>query len=117
MALPLVPALKLIALSSIKIVVLGLGAVIVPVFTVRVVLGGTGESVRTAAQWMRDSDKLTAAEADEFLSGLDRVQQADLSRGEARELLFSMIKKTVDGMTAGVRNGFAWFTGLFRSNS
>jgi len=41
MALPLVPVLKLIVLGMLKFIVLGVGALVVPVLTVRFVLGGT----------------------------------------------------------------------------
>ena len=77
MALPLVPVLKLIALGMIKFVVLGVGALIVPILTVRFVLGGTGESIRLTTQWMVDNDKMNQQEADVFLSSLSKVQEAD----------------------------------------
>jgi|GEM_PF-3942685 len=70
MSIPIVPLLKLIALGSIKIIFLGLGALIVPVLTVRLVVGGTGESIRLATQWMVDHGKMEQAEADTFLACL-----------------------------------------------
>lgn len=116
MALPLLPVLKLIALGSIKIVVLGLGALIVPVFTVRVVVGGMGESVRLATQWMIDHDQMDTEEAEAFLASLSKVQQADYTRSQARGLLFAMIKKTAVGTLSSIRGGWRWMLGLFGSN-
>lgn len=113
MALPLLPVLKLIALGAIKIIVLGIGALVVPVLTLRLVLGGTGESIRQAAVWMIERDQLEQQEADAFLQSLNKVQQAKFSRSEARGLLFAMIKKTVTGTVAGMRNGWRWMLGLF----
>jgi len=115
MALPLLPVLKLIALGSVKIVVLGIGALIVPVFTVRAVVGGTGESIRLATQWMIDHDQLSQQEADTFLQSLTRVQQATYTRSQARGLLFAMIKKTATGTLSSIRNMWQWMLGLFKS--
>ena len=67
MALPVLPVLKLIALGTIKIVVLGIGALVVPVLTLRLVLGGTGESIRLAALWMIEHNQLEQQEADTCL--------------------------------------------------
>jgi len=114
MALPLLPVLKLIALGSIKIVVLGIGALIVPVFTVRMVVGGTGESVRLATQWMIEHDQISQEEADTFLASLTKVQQADYSRSQARGLLFAMIKKTALGTVNSIKNTWFWMVGLFK---
>ena len=76
MALPVLPVLKLIALGTIKIVVLGIGALVVPVLTLRLVLGGTGESIRLAALWMIEHNQLEQQEADTFLESLGKVQSA-----------------------------------------
>ena len=114
MALPVLPVLKLIALGTIKIIVLGIGALVVPVLTLRLVLGGTGESIRLAAHWMIDHDQLDQKEADAFLQSLSKIQQAQYSRSQARGLLFAMISKTVVGTVAGIRSGGRWMLGLFK---
>jgi len=114
MAIPVLPVLKLIALGSIKIVILGLGALIVPVFTVRMVLGGTGESVRLATQWMIENDQIDQQEADTFLTSLSKVQQAQYSRTQARGLLFAMIKKTITGTSNSIKSMWRWMIGLFK---
>ena len=114
MALPLLPVLKLMALGSIKIIVLGLGALIVPVFTVRMVLGGTGESVRMAVEWMIDHQQLEQVEADAFLSTLNKVQQANYTRAQARGLLFAKIKKTAGGTVTSIKSLWSWMLGLFK---
>ncbi|OED35965.1 hypothetical protein AB833_29015 [Chromatiales bacterium (ex Bugula neritina AB1)] len=115
MALPLFPAIKLLALGSIKIVLLGAGALFLPVFTVRLVLGGTGESVRMAALWMQNHDMLTSKETDDFLQSLTRVQQAEFDSTQARGLLFEMIKKTVGGMGSSLAKMGNWLIRPFRS--
>jgi len=106
MALPLVPVLKLIALGMIKFVVLGVGALIVPILTVRFVLGGTGESIRLTTQWMVDNDKMNQQEADVFLSSLSKVQEADFTRAQARDLLFSMLRKAAAGAVTSTTGMF-----------
>jgi len=106
MPIPIVPILKLIALSSIKIVALGIGALVIPVWTVRLVIGGTGESVRFATNWMVEEGKLPSSEANEFLQSLDKIQSVSMTRKQARHLLFSMIKKSLTGMAKSI--GSLW---------
>ena len=113
MALPVVTVVKLIALGAIKIIVLGIGALVVPVLTLRLVLGGTGESIRLAAQWMIEHDQIDQQEADTFLRSLSKVQQADYTRSQARGLLFAMIKKTTVGTLDSIRRGWRWMLGIF----
>ena len=114
MSIPIVPLLKLIALGSIKIIFLGLGALIVPVLTVRLVVGGTGESIRLATQWMVDHGKMEQAEADTFLASLTKVQQADYTRAQARGLLFVKIKKTCMGTLTAMKSFSSWVISLFK---
>ncbi len=114
MALPIMPVLKLIALGSVKIIFLGLGALIVPVFTVRLVIGGTGESIRMATNWMIDHGKMDQTEADLFFQTLSKVQQAEFTRSQARGLLFAKIKKTATGTLSGVKFVGQWVLGFFR---
>ncbi len=114
MALPVLPVLKLIALGAIKIIVLGIGALVMPVFTLRLVLGGTGESVRLAALWMIEHEQLDQQEADIFLRSLSKMQQAQYTRSQARGLLFAMINKTVAGTGTSIRSVGRWTLGLFK---
>lgn len=116
MPLPLIPVLKLLALGSLKIIVLGIGALIVPVFTVKLVVGGMGESVKLAAGWLRSHDKLTIEETDDLLRLLQKVQDAELEKSQARGLLFEMVRKTVTSMGASFRNGLSAVMGLFGLN-
>lgn len=116
MALPVMPVLKLIALGSIKIIFLGLGALIVPVFTVRLVVGGTGESIRMATNWMIDHGKMDQEEAEVFFKTLSKVQQAEFSRSQARGLLFAKIKKTATGTVGGVKYVWKWILSPFGKN-
>jgi len=116
MALPIVPVLKLIALGSLKIVVLGIGALVVPVFTVRLVVGGTGESIRLATKWMIDHDQISHTEAEVFLQSLDKVQQAEFTRPQARGLLFAMIKKSAKGTANSISSMWRWMIGFFSRN-
>ena len=115
MALPLLPVLKLIALGSVKIVVLGVGALLAPVFTVRMVLGGTGESVRMAVHWMIEHGQLEQEEGDAFLLTLNKVQQATYTRKQALGLLFAKIKKTASGTLTSIKSMVFWVVGLFKS--
>lgn len=114
MAIPLVPVLKLLALGSIKIILLGVGALFFPVLTVRLIVGGTGESVKLAANWMQQHDKLSAAETEQFLQLLQKVQDAELEKSQARGLIMAMIGKTFSSMGNSIRNMLSWITGLFR---
>lgn len=117
MAFPLLPILKLIALGSIKIVLLGIGALVVPVFTVRMVVGGTGESVRLATQWMVDHDQMEQQEAEVFLKSLSKVQSSDFTRSQARGLLFAMIRKTATGTVTSFKSAWQWMVGLFSNKA
>ncbi len=117
MALPLLPVLKLIALGSIKIVLLGIGALVIPVFTVRMVVGGTGESIRLATTWMVDHNQMSSEDAEHFLDSLTKVQQADFSREQARGLLFAMISKTATGTLNSIKTMGRWVVGLFSRNT
>jgi len=114
MAFPLLPVLKLIALGSIKIIVLGIGAVLVPVLTVRMVVGGTGESVRLATQWMVKHGQMAQEDADSFLATLTRVQEAKYTRAQARGLLFAKIRKTTYGTVNGFKRLGSWIAGFIK---
>ncbi len=117
MALPVLPVLKLIALGSVKIVFLGLGALIVPVFTVRLVIGGTGESIRMATQWMIEHGQMDQQEADVFLKSLGKVQQAEFTRAQARGLLFAKIKKSATGIFNIFKGVRGWLSGLLKKST
>lgn len=116
MAFPIIPVLKLIALGSIKIVLLGVGALFVPVFTARLVVGGTGESIKLAANWLLQHGKLSATETEDFLRLLKKVRETELEKAQARGLLMAMMRKTIESMGAGVKYMLAMITGFFRRN-
>ncbi len=117
MALPIAPVLKLIALGSLKIIFLGLGALIVPIFTVRLVVGGTGESVRMATYWMIEHGQLEEEEAEAFFKTLGKVQQAEFTRSQARGLLFAKIKKTATGTLNGFKTMGHWISSFFKKGN
>lgn len=117
MALPVLPVLKLIALGSIKIVILGLGALLAPVFTVRLVIGGTGESIRLATQWMIEHNQMDQQEADVFLQSLYKVQLAEFTRAQARGLLFAKIKKSTSSMFNLVKTARNWVSSLLSKSN
>ena len=106
MALPIVPVIKLVALGSIKIIVLLAGALFVPVFTVKLVVGGMGESVKLAASWMLSHNKLTAQETADLLQLFQKVQDAELEKSQARGLLFEMVRKTLSSMGNCVKSAY-----------
>ena len=108
------PVLKLIVLGMLKFIVLGVGALVVPVLTVRFVLGGTGESIRLATQWMIENDKMSQQEADVFLGSLSKVQKTEYTRAQARSLLFSMLQKGAKGVVGSGKKMFQWMLGFFK---
>lgn len=112
MPLPIVPAIKLLALGSIKIIVLVVGALFVPIFTVKLVVGGMGESVKLAANWMLSHDKLTSEETADLMRLLQKVQDAELERPQARGLLFEMVRKTLSSMGNSIKNAWSAAKGL-----
>ncbi len=114
MALPIVPVLKLLALGSLKIIVLGVGALFVPVLTVKLVVGGMGESVKLAASWLRSQEKLSSSETDDLIRLLQKVQDVELERAQARALLFELVKKTISSMSSTCRSGFLAMAGFLR---
>ncbi len=117
MALPIMPVLKLMALGSIKIVLLGAGALVLPVFTLRLVLGGSGEPIRMVSHWLQRNNRLSDADYQQLNELVARLQQEEYSAQEARKLLFQMVKKSAMGIfTAGgqLLDGMLSFFGLAR---
>ncbi len=117
MALPIMPVLKLIALGSIKIMLLGFGALVVPVFTLRLVLGGSGEPIRMVSHWLQTNKRLSDTECRQLNELIARLQQESYEPAEARQLLFQMVKKSALGMftaTGQLMDAMLSFFGLAR---
>jgi hypothetical protein len=117
MPLPIMPVLKLMALGSIKIVLLGAGALVIPVFTLRLVLGGSGEPIRMTSEWLQRNNRLSEEEYRQLNELVGRLKQEPYSAPEARKLLFQMVKKSALGIftaSGQLLDGMLSFFGLAR---
>ena len=98
-------------------VVMNGGALVLPVFTLRLVLGGSGEPIRMVSHWLQRNNRLSDADYQQLNELVARLQQEEYSAQEARKLLFQMVKKSALGIfTAGgqLLDGMLSFFGLAR---
>ena len=67
--------------------------------------GGMGESVKLAAHWLHSQFKLSSTETNDLILLLQKVQDAELERSQARALLIEKVKKAIVSMGMACRNG------------
>lgn len=101
-AIPFVPILKLLALGSIKTILLFIGALVVPRWTLRLMIKGAAGIVLPVGQWLLDRDKVDAETVDSVKRELDVMLDVDYTRQEARAILMSLVQKTIKAMGAAV---------------
>lgn len=94
-AIPFLPVLKIVALGSLKVVFLFLGACFVPRLTLRFVVGGSVGMIIPVLDWLRDQDRMTSDAHEQFARELQELNQRDYTRPEARKLLFKIVGKTL----------------------
>lgn len=94
-AIPFLPFFKIVALGSLKVVFLFLGACFVPRLTLRFVVGSSVGMVLPVLDWLRDQDRMTADAHEQFTRELQDLNKQDYTRPEARKLLFKIVGKTL----------------------
>ena len=101
---PLVPALKVLALGSVKFVGIGIGAAVAPVTTANFLVGlSAGTPLRYARfrhrKGLLSNEQLETVErANQMVQDSIDNQHEHLSRAEAREFLKEVLTGTVSGM-------------------
>jgi len=114
MILPLITVLKLIALGSIKLVFLLLGIVFFPIYALRLILGGATGMLLPTLAWLVENGRLDAERHLAIVSDLEELAQLKLSRAEARQLLWKLVKKMIGNMRQTLSNWVSWLTAQFR---
>lgn len=101
---PLMPAIKVLALGSIKFVVVGIGAAVAPVLTANFLVGLAAGTPLKYARFRHKKGRFTQPEIETIEAANKLVQQsisdkeAHLNRAEAREFLKEVLLGTLDGM-------------------
>ncbi len=98
MIVPFITLLKLIALASIKLIFLLLGIVFFPIYALRLILGGATGMLLPTLTWLVDNRRLDADRHIAIVEDLQELANIQLSRGEARHLLWELIKKMFGNM-------------------
>jgi len=104
-AIPFVPILKLLALGSIKIVFLFVGALVVPKWTLRLMIKGAAGLVIPVGEWLLEQNKIDQDTVDSVKREVDVMLNVDYTRQEARAILMRLVHKTIKSMadaTVGV---------------
>ncbi len=102
MLLPIIPLLKVIALGSVKLVFLAVGAGFFPIYTLRVILGGATGMLMPALKWLLERERLDEADFHRITKDLEQLSELEFTRGEARQVLWVVIGKTVNNMLSAV---------------
>ncbi len=103
-AIPFVPILKLLALGSIKTILLFIGALVVPRWTLRLMIKGAAGIVLPVGEWLLERDKVDADTVASVQRELDVMLDVDYTREEARAILMSLVRKTVKSMVSTTAN-------------
>lgn len=116
-AIPFIPILKLLALGSIKIIFLFVGALVVPTWTLRLMIKGAAGLVIPVGEWLLEQEKIDQDTVDSVKREVDVMLNVDYTRQEARAILMSLVKTTITSMadaTVGiVPSTIRFFKNLF----
>ena len=108
MIVPLITLLKLIALGSIKLIFLLLGIAFFPIYALRLILGGATGMLLPTLAWLVENGRLDAARHIAIVDDLEELAHINLSRSEARHLLWELIKKMIGNMHQTIRKWASW---------
>lgn len=103
--MPLIALLKLIALGSIKLIFLLFGIAFFPIYALRLILGGATGLLLPTLAWLVDNGRLDATRHDAIVADLVELIQVEVTRKEARHLLWELIKKTLSNFKNSVVYG------------
>lgn len=101
-AIPFIPILKLMALGSIKIIALLVGALIMPRWTLRLMIKGAAGVVLPVGKWLLEYGRVDASTVEAVEREMDVMLTVSYSRKEARTILLGLVKKTVRSMMDAV---------------
>ena len=108
MIIPLITLAKIIALGSIKLVFLLLGIVFFPIFALRFILGGATGMLLPALDWLVEHGRLDAQRHKAIVDDLAELTDIALSRAEARQLLWKLVKKMAGNAQSSVTRSLVW---------
>ncbi len=132
MPLPLkliaIPALKIILLGLLKTFFILIGALVLPVFTLKFLLASASGIIRPHAKWLQNSEHFDTTAIEDLEQKLSDLQAHKLDRSQSRAVLMSMVRETAAsvrdslvglGQTsiAWVRRGVDFLKSGFRPNS
>lgn len=112
----LIPALKIVLLGMLKTIFILIGALVLPVLTLRLLLSSAITIIRPVSSWHRKSTQIDAPVLDELESHLVTLQSQKLTRTESREILMGMVRDTIAAIKSSLRDlassWGAWFMRL-----
>lgn len=94
-AIPIVPLLKLVALGSMKTILLGVGACFFPRVTLRLIVGSASSLIIPVLHWLSANGKLEVERLEALTAGLNEIGNYDYTAKEARTILFKLTKKSL----------------------
>ncbi len=105
---PFVPVLKVLALGSVKFIVLGIGAGFIPVRTANFLVGMSASTPLKYAEFRFAKGYLSEREIEEIRAVFDSLTESVLnperflSKRDAREFLISVLAETLNNMKDSV---------------
>lgn len=114
MIVPLITLLKLIALGSIKLIFLLLGIAFFPIYALRLILGGATGMLLPALTWLVDNERLDANRHKAIVSDLEELGHIELTRFEARQVLWKLVKKMIANLINTVVGWGTWINKQLR---
>lgn len=100
--IPFVPVLKLLALGSIKFILIFVGALIAPKFTLRFLLGGAAGIALPVAKWLHSNQNMDTRELEHVEHAFEILNTTEYSAADARDILFGLTKHTASQMKTAV---------------
>jgi len=110
MIVPFITLIKLVALASIKLIFLLFGIAFFPVLALRLILGGATGMLLPTLAWLVENGRLDADRHLAIVDDLEELANINLSRSEARYLLWKLIKKTIENLRQTVREWGIWIS-------
>lgn len=118
MIVPLITLLKLIALGSIKLVFLLFGIAFFPILALRLILGGATGMLLPTLAWLVENGRLEADRHTAIVEDLNELTSINLSRNEARHLLWKLLKKMIANFYQTMLDWATWIgnrLGVFKN--
>lgn len=103
------PVVKVIALGSVKFIILGIGACLLPVHTANFLVGMSASTPMKYAEFRFRNGTFTQEEIEQLRSAFAILNHSitdpnhHLSRSESRAFLWEVMKQTLQGMRQNVR--------------